>query len=806
MPPLVLIVAAWLAGLIAARYGLVPCGVEPISLVLLSLIPLAAILLWRTDRSMRLSGVCALALLLGALRYQTALPNLEDPGFVAHYNDQGWVSLEGIVHGYPDVRDTWTNLRLEAESIEMDGETNPVSGTVLVRAPRFPEYHYGDRLRVSGLLQTPPELEDFSYREYLARQGVYSFVSRPEIVKVAFDQASFFWAALYAVKDRAREAIARLVPDPEASLLQGILLGIRSGIPADLYEDYNAAGTSHIIVISGSNIAFVAALFTLTFGRMLGRRRAYWFTLAGIILYVLLVGAEAAVVRAGLMGGLLITALYLGRRSTAYVSLFASAFVLTLLQPAALWDVSFQLSFAATLSLILFAPPLERLFERGQARLAPSAGVASEGQARPGLRLLNDALILTLAAQVLTLPLIVYHFGRLSLVAPLANLLILPVQPPIMALGGAATLVALLSFLEPLARVLAWVPWLCLAYCDAVVRWLVGWRFASLGIDRADAGWFVLGWAALLATAWAWRRRHGAGQHLRELRTGRRPTALLLGGMLVIAILAWLAVLQLPDGRLHVAFLDVGQGDAMLITTPHGQQVLIDGGPSPSALTTALGREMPFWDRSLDLVVMTHPDADHVTGLVAALDRYRVGGWLDNGLASDDAIYAECLARLEASQVTRCGVRAGDHLELGEGIALEVLHPPPEPLTGTAADDNNNSVVLRLVWEDAEFLLTGDLEAEAEHVLLASGQPLSAGVLKVAHHGSGGSSTVEFLAAVDPAYAVLSVGVDNRFGHPNPAVLERLEELGQVTVLRTDQQGTIEFVTDGQRLSVRTER
>jgi competence protein ComEC len=375
-----------------------------------------------------------------------------------------------------------------------------------------------------------------------------------------------------------------------------------------------------------------------------------------------------------------------------------------------------------------------------------------------------------------------------------------------MALGGAATLVAFVPFLERLARVLAWVPWLCLAYCDAVVRWLAGWRFASLEIDRADAGWFVFGWLTLLVAVWAWTRRRGIGQRLRASQSGSRSTALLLAGMLVVAILAWLAVLQLPDGRLHVAFLDVGQGDAVLVTTPHGQQVLIDGGPSPSALSTALGREMPFWDRSLDLVVMTHPDADHITALVAALDRYRVQGWLDNGQPSDDALYAECLARLEAAQVPRHAAHAGDRLELGEGIALEVLHPPEEPVTGTKADGNNNSLVLRLAWQDATFLLTGDLEAEVEHLLLASRQALPARVLKVAHHGSGGSSTAEFLAAVAPDYAVLSAGADNRFGHPDPVVLERLDGLGQVTTLRTDQQGTIEFITDGRRLWVRTER
>ena len=769
MPPLVLVAVAWVAGLLAAHHWFVPLGIEPLSLVLLSLIPLAAILLWPQDRQMRLAGACVLALLLAALRYQSALPDLDDPGLLAHYNDRGWVELEGVVDGYPDVRDTWTNLKVEAESIEVEGERHQVRGTVLIRAPRFPAHSYGDRLRISGLLETPPEFEDFSYREYLARKGIYSFVNYPQIVKIESGQGSPFWTALFSVKDLARDALARLVPDPEASLLQGILLGIRSGIPDDLYDDYNTTGTSHIIVISGSNITFIATLFALAFGRLLGRRRAYWLIIAGITLYVLLVGADAAVVRAGLMGGLFVTAIALGRRSTAYVSLFATVLILTLINPMALWDVGFQLSFAATLGLILFAPAIERLFERGLVR------ISSPDRARQTLRFLNDALILTLAAQILTIPLVIYHFGRFSLVAPLANLLILPVQPPIMGLGGAAAITGMVPFLEPVARAIAWVPWLLLAYTNAVVRWMAGWPFASLEIDRASAGWLILIYASLLLVLWAWSRRREAVGRVWSSLTARRSTILVLGGPAIIAILAWLAVLQLPDRKLHVAFLDVGQGDAILITTPSGQQVLVDGGPSPSDLTSALGREMPFWDRSIDLLIMTHPDADHISGLVEVLDRYEVDGWLDNGRPDDDATYGECMARIEGAGVPRHAVRAGDRLDLGQGIVLEVLHPPSQLMTGTEADGNNNSLVLRLTWGEAEFLLTGDIGTEAEQLLLGSTQDLSADLLKVAHHGSGGSSCDEFLAAVSPAYAVISVGEDNRFGHPNEAVLERLE-------------------------------
>ncbi len=802
MPPLVLVAAAWACGLCLAHYLLAPSGVAPTALLILALVPLAATALWRRDRSMRLSGICALALLAGALRYQAALPDWNDPAFVARYNGHGWLTVEGIVRAYPDVRDTWTNLRLDADSIEVGGQVYPVHGTILVRAPRWPEYHYGDRLRVSGLPETPPELDSFSYKDYLARQGIHSFVGRPRIELLASGRGNPVKTAFLAVKDRARAAIGRLVPEPEASLLQGIVLGIKASIPNDLYDLFNATGTSHILVISGTNLTMIAALFSRAFGRLLGKRRAYWFTLAGVGLYVLLVGAEPAVARAALMACLYLTALYLGRHATAYVSLCAAGLLLTAINPLSLWDAGFQLSFAATLGLILFSPALERFFERGLARILP------QERAKRAVRYLDDLLIVTLAAQILTLPLILYHFGRVSLIAPLANLLIQPAQPAIIIGGGLATLIGLVPFLQPVAQLIFWVPWLGLAYTTAVVRWLAAWPLASVEIGPARAGRLAIYYCALLAAVWAFHR--GVDRRLWSwvaARLSRRLATVALLVALATAVLGWLAVLQLPDGRLHVAFLDVGEGDAILITTARGQQILIDGGPSPTALTSALGHEMPFWDRSIDLVVMTHADADHITGLAEVLNRYRIGGWLDNGRAEGQKIYEECLKQIDKDQMPRSAVQAGAQIDLGDGATLTVLNPPTadDPLAGIWTDSNDRSVVVRLVWGEATALFTGDIGAEVESSLLRSGQPLSAGVLKIAHHGSDGSSSEGFLTAVRPSYAVISAGADNRFGHPAADVLDRLARLG-VTILRTDQVGTIELVTDSRQWWARTER
>jgi competence protein ComEC len=372
-----------------------------------------------------------------------------------------------------------------------------------------------------------------------------------------------------------------------------------------------------------------------------------------------------------------------------------------------------------------------------------------------------------------------------------------------MALGGAAAIVGLVPALQPLAQGLAWIPWLCLTYTSAVVRWMASWPSVSLEIDHRWAIWFVLAYGALvLLVLWIYRKRRNPARTQERVASQRSSNAF-LAGMAAIAVLVFLAAIQMPDGRLHVVFLDVGQGDAIFITTPSGKQVLVDGGPSPSKLTEALGRYMPFWDRSLDVVVMTHADVDHITGLAEMLARYRLSLWLDNGQPGDGAVYATCQRLLQANSVHQVSVRAGDRLDLGSGIRFEVLHPPADLPAGLAADDNDTSLVLRLVWREASFLLASDVSTRAEHLIQQSDQLLAADVLKVAHHGSEGSSSAEFLTAVNPSYAVISVGADNPFGHPGQAILERL---GNVTLLRTDQQGTVELITDGHRLWVRTQR
>ncbi|MEA3460187.1 MAG: ComEC/Rec2 family competence protein, partial [Chloroflexota bacterium] len=503
------------------------------------------------------------------------------------------------------------------------------------------------------------EFEDFSYREYLARRGIYSLLRRPWITLLARGRGNSLYDALFAFKRRAQVVIAHILPEPQAALLTGILLGVETGIPASLMDDFNATSTTHIIVISGFNIAIIAGLLAGLASRLLGRRRAVLPAMAGIALYTVLVGASAAVVRAAIMGSLYLLAVYYGRQGEALTSLVASAMLMTIINPLLLWDVGFQLSFAATMGLILYTPPLQGWFERRLGRLL------SVESAKGAIRLLNDSLIVTVAAQITTLPIVVYHFRRLSLVTLFTNFLILPAQQGVMLWGGLATILGLIWV--PLGRIAAWVAWLFLTYTIRIVELTASFPWASLDVGRFGPAYLGLYYGLLALGTFVSREEPSRLKALWRHLTEHLPTKAAIAGLVLVALLVWAAVASLPDGKLHVAFLNVGE--AILIQTPKGSQILVDGGPDPTALAAALGRRLPFWDRTIELVVLTNPRESHLAGLIPVLERYRVVSFVEGKPPSNPiSIYGRCLRLIEGKDIARQEVQRGMRIRLEDGL------------------------------------------------------------------------------------------------------------------------------------------
>ncbi|MBN1922371.1 MAG: DNA internalization-related competence protein ComEC/Rec2 [Anaerolineae bacterium] len=779
MTPLVAFTAAWALGIVFAQAAFL----HPIWLLLA--LPAALVLHFGTAGNRRaILAVWALAgLALGAGRYLLAQPTF-DAGHVSTYNGATAVTLTGIVTGEPDARATYIHLPVTAENLRLsNGAEIAVRGQVLVRASPFTPACYGDRIAVTGALETPPAFEEFSYRDYLARRGIYTLVREGRVEILASHQAGRVREILYRFKAHALATVLRLLPEPQASLLAGILLGVESGISEELNAAFSATGASHIVAISGFNLTLVAGVLATVARRFLGRKGQLPVVLGGVWLYTILVGASAAVVRAAVMGSLVIIARRDERPIHGPTSLALAALVMSAANPLILWDVGFQLGLAATAGLIFFTEPLTELFQRMLLRLMSSQ------RAEIFMGWLSEALIVTLAAQLTTLPIIVATFQRLSLVTLLTNLLILPAQPFVMVCGGAALLIGL--FILPVGQIIAWFAWVFLTYTITMVNLTAGIPLASIPVGQIG---LPLVWAYYLALAigtWlysqspAQRREHW--ELLLHLGTWQRVgalTALVLGGVFLY---------MRPDGRLHVTFLDVGQGDAVLIQTPAGRQVLIDGGPEASRMLSQLGEQLPFWDRELDAVILTSPDAARLTGLIAVLERYKVQRVATGAEIGRGDIYERWLEILAARDPGSVSVlMAGDVWELDDAGQLQVLWPLSEVEAGP--------LVLRLDYGEASFLLAGDATTVVEeHLAQSSPTALQAEVLQVARNGAATSSTPAFLEAVAPSVAVISVSADNYSGNPAPQLLARLLD---TVVYRTDRCGTIEVLYDGHELKV----
>ena len=800
---------AWVAGVfLGSKLNL------PLLTLFSGLIPLALIpFLPGSKKTLLVAGLCLFALFGGGLHFPSSLPPADEHS-LCFYNDTGIVEIQGMVAEEPDIRDKYCLLTFSAGEIIADGARKEISGKALVRIPQYPAYHYGDVLKIMGKLETPPQFEDFDYASYLADRGIYSVMYYPGVELLDRGQGLKPLQLIHSLRERLAASLAKALPEPQGSLAQAILLGLRGNIPDSLYEAFSRTGTAHLLAISGLHISIIIAMF-LSFGILVfGRRRSIyiWLTLAITWLYVLLAGMHPPIIRAAIMGSLFLIAEYLGRQRSAIIALAFAAAVMVGVKPYILWTVSFQLSYLAMAGLIVLYPYFQAWGRKGVVFLfGTKEKILAAGNT------ITDGFAATLSAIVAVGPLIAYNFGIVSLVALPATFFSLPALPFIIVTSALVAFVGLLASLA--AQILGWLAWLFLSYLVFVVQGFDALPHSSLEVATVST-WHVWGYYAILAGVIALLscRKHivdfssrlvsgikKATEGIPKPRLGFSPKWLILP-LLIVAILVWAVALTTPDDKLHVSFLDVGQGDAILIQTPNGQDILIDGGPDSQKINLELSKKLPFWDRTIDLVVCTQPQADHVTGLVEVLQRYKVKQVLEPGVSYNSSIYLEWRRLIEDKEIEHNVARARQEIDLGSGIEVEVLNPPVGLFEETSHDVDNNGVVLRLTWGKVSFLFTADIREEAEFELSGQRTNLKSTVLKVAHHGSRTSTTSQFLAAVNPEVAVISVGADNTFGHPSPEVMERLvNRLGEDNVYRTDEDGTIEFITDGERLWVKAD-
>lgn len=727
-------------------------------------------------------------LCLGAARMQAVKPVIT-PASLAWYNDwEASFLIEGVVVAYPDERDSYTQLLLEVKWIRPLDAYMPISveGRLLARVPTGKEWRYGDRLRLEGAVHTPPHSDElFSYQEYLYRKGVLSYFScgwEGCARVVGHGEGYPLLTGIYALRKKLEAVLYSLLPAPEASLLGGILLGIEGRIPQDVAQAFKDTGTAHIIAISGFNFAVLAGLFMRLFGRLLGRWRGMlvaFFAMAG---YAVLAGANAAVMRAALMSILSVLALQLGRKQNGLNSLALVSAVLALFNPHVLWDVSFQLSAMATLGLVLYADPFTRAFVGFAERYLPSAVV--QRWAVP----LGEYCLYTLAAQLTTLPITLYHFQVVSSLSLLANMAVLPVQPLLMISGAITALTGLLSL--TIGRGFAFLTWPLMAYTIRMVEWFAAFRFGTLRLNEVSL--VLVGSFYLVLFAWtAFGSQFKAWLEKRASVLPSRGVSFAVLTLAALTTLVWQALLAAPDGRLHVTVFDVGSGDGLLIIAPDGGRLLIDGGPSPTRLADGLGRRLPLLDRRLDAFIVAGVSEEQLGALPWVIERYPPQQVLWSGAPAASYSARQLRGIILKKGFSMKVLSRGQVLELGEGAMLHVL------------EVTRRGSVLLLQWKRFSALLPIGLDFDSMSRLINDYSVPPVAVLFLAESGYAPLNSIEWIRRWQPQCVLLSVASDDLNGRPDAETLEALEGY---SLVRTDAHGWIELITDGERLWVETER
>jgi competence protein ComEC len=687
------------------------------------------------------------------------------------------VRIDGYVAAVPRRDDGEVQVRVETRE-----------GRVLVKAPEpVPDLPVGVAVRAVGEIRDPGDWE----LPYLRRLGVRVTLDARTIALTGSRRGGLA-GDLDAIRSRAEAALGRGTSPRAADLLRGFVLGQDDRIDEATVDEFKRSGLAHLLAVSGQNILLLAVLAAAVLA-VLGvslRARLAWILIATAV-YVPVAGAGPSIQRAGIAGAAAVVAALASRPTSRWYAVLLAAAGTLALNPRASGDVGWQLSFAAVAGILLFAQPLRTVLA---------------GHARGVRGALADGIAVTFAATLATAPLMAHHFGTASLVALPANAVALPAVAPVMWLG---MLVAALGQLQWMpVEPLTWLAGALAGYIAQVAAWFAAPSWAQVQAPLPGTPGLVAALAALgvgLTLAIRWMRRRSSLRPPLSARLASPPArgSIPRGALATLGVLGLVVATTAGGGSsnpptsaegLRIRFLDVGQGDAILLEPGDAPPVLVDAGAADAEVAWQLAAS---GIERLAALVVTHRESDHAGGVPSVLARVDV----------DRVVFAR-LDRATLSSAIAAGadatrVSAGDRLHIGR-LRLDVLWPSAERLAAAraaagplAGDPNENSLVMRARWGRFDALLTGDAEAEVAPV-----HPGPVELLKVAHHGSEDAGLASLLDRIRPRVAVISVGSENTYGHPDLATLAALER-ADVRVLRTDEDGEVVVDVEGRDWRVR---
>lgn len=637
----------------------------------------------------------------------------------------------------------------------------------------------GDKVWLKGSLKPPARAGnpgEFDYRQYLEQNGIYYILSvKDERCLEIKAQADNFQALVNSYRSRSQNLIKEVLPADDAAIMLGMLLGIIEGIDSSQYSDYQKTGIVHIFSVSGLHVGFLLVLCAWTGSLLnLSKKTRMVSSITLLLLYASLTGWPVPVVRSVIMGGLGLIAYYSGRENQLVNSLGLSGIVILLMNPFSLLQISFQLSFAAAWGLVYLFPLIRRKLNF-KSRL-------------------GDLILVPVCAQLATLPFTAYHFNLFSPLALLANI-------PVTYLSGAAVILGFLTLLgggilPAISSVFLYPAGLCIDLIRVVNQLVVSIPGAYLRVATPGIVLIMLYYTGLILLVYAFSDTMEKNRTMVRAGSG--------AGLVIVSILIFcLPGSMYNHGQVELSFIDVGQGDSILLKTPQGKFILIDGGGSDFS-EPGSRKVLPYLYhrgvRELFLVINTHPDTDHLKGLESVLQEIPARCIAIPASIADSEEYQNLRQIAQARNMSLRPVYSGYQINTGEKLQIKIIYPPPG---GSGDNANEESIVLDVRYDNFSTLLTGDIGIDTMQVLIDKQLVNPVTVLKIPHHGSKNSLLTSFYEESNPQWAVISVGENNLFGHPHYSILKALEDKN-IKILRTDQAGAVRFSSDGVRVRVKT--
>jgi len=641
---------------------------------------------------------------------------------------------------------------------------------------------YGKKVELIGILEPFPFQRnpgEFDYGKYLALNDIQGVISVNGLQGVRMNELhknNIFRTWIYSAQHSLYRIIDSLHAPQHSGFLKGIIFGYRGDIPPDVKQSFIDSGTIHILAVSGSNVAFVAFIFFSLFGFFrISRRTIAGAAIFGLVVYMLLTGSSPSVVRATIMIIILLCGVLFERKVDIYNSIGTAAIILLMWNTNTLFDIGFQLSFSAVISIVFFYPRLASLISFVPGRLKKIKAVDA------GLKL----FAVSLAAQLGTIPFTAYYFSRVSIISLVANIPVVPISGINTFIGAAEIMIyPISSFISKLyAAANDFLVWFLLEFVKQAASVpfasIETWNFPAL----SAIGYFIL----LFCTF---------NVNIPRIRVWTFIFFLVAGNIFIYEYI-WNSF----PAKLVATVIDIGQGDAVLLEFPNGKRMLVDTGPSSQQFDAGVRTILPLLKHKgigkLDYLLITHPHSDHIGGALSIIKSIKVDTLVMAELYSENRLVRDVMQIARERNVGMKAAFAGSRIQIDTNARVYLLWPAKDKCTGMNA--NNSSVVLKVHYGKSSLLLAGDAENDAEQNMIRRYNAfLSSGILKVGHHGSITSAGEEFLNIVHPQKAIISVGNHNQFRHPSPFTINRLMSHA-VEIERTDKSGAIIFDNDGSR-------